>query len=260
MPMTSKIAVPYTKIQENWQEFISPDDLPDNIPFNHPCRYRAASTHAILKLWRKRQANGQQPFQFRATLSKEGTPEPARCPDGELAPASINKLKNVKGKHRSLRQNISEGSDSPDSFDGDESVSISDSTREESNISDDTDGKDNVDLPSSVPDSIHGGRDGYPPDTAPGSHREPFSPETSKVPRKFQPVVTITTRPPKIAKPSVSSNEQLATPLASEPPEEGTMRSLRVTTLERRARQISQAVSEKLEKGKTGESSSRKSP
>ena len=57
--MNSNVSVPYTKIKSNWTEFVSPDDLPQDVTFNHPSRYRAATTHAILKLWRKRQANGQ---------------------------------------------------------------------------------------------------------------------------------------------------------------------------------------------------------
>ena len=247
--MNSNVSVPYTKIKSNWMEFVSPDDLPQDVTFNHPSRYRAATTHAILKLWRKQQANGQQPFQFKAILNKEGKLEPAVYPDIFLATSTTFNVKSAKGKGRQLPQDAVESSESEDTYHGDESVSISDSNSYQSERSNDGIHLETVTILLPESDKLN--------------IRDPIQPVSAKLPHKVQPVVTIITKPKNNPRPKATANEQLATPIGSEPPEESTvggMRSLRVTTLEHRARQMTNIIDQKLQKEKQGQPSLRKSP
>ncbi|KAF8955367.1 hypothetical protein BDZ97DRAFT_1926875 [Flammula alnicola] len=54
--------VPFTAIALQSSEFIDTADLPTRTPFQDPGRYNGGQTHAILKLWRTRQARGELPF------------------------------------------------------------------------------------------------------------------------------------------------------------------------------------------------------
>ena len=257
--MTSNLSVPYTKMKPNWQEYVSPDDLPENVTFDHPSRYRAATTHAILKLWRKRQSNGQQPFQFRATLSKEGVPEPASYPHGMFAMSTSRKVKSVKGKGKNIAHDSMESSDGPDTIDGDDSLSVSASLTEESEGSSD-------DWVPPDPAIVHDPQNvnkTTPPDTEHDILRNPTEPMPAKTSRKMQPEVTIIMRPHKNTKAIISTNPQLATPIGSEPPEESNvaaMKSLRVTAIERRTMQTAQGVIQWVQTEKSRQSSIRKSP
>ena len=136
--MTSNLSIPYTKIKANWKEFIAPEDFPENVKFNHPSRYRAAATHAILQLYQKQQANGQQPFQFRATLTRKGNPEPANYANGILlAATTTNNVKSAKEKERRVLSDPEKSCELEDTYYGDDSVSLSDSVSEESRGSND---------------------------------------------------------------------------------------------------------------------------
>ena len=259
MSMTSKISVPYKKIKENWQEYVSPDDLPENVTFDHPSRYRAATTHAILKLWRKRQSNGQQPFQFRATLSKEGVPEPASYPHGMFTMSTSSRLKSVKGKAKKIAHDSVESSDGLSTLDGDDSLSVSVSPTEKSEGS----SNDWVPPDSAIVHDPQNVNKAMLPDTEHDMLRTPTKPVPTKTSRKMQPEVTIIMRPHKNTKAIITANPQLATPIGSEPPEESNvpaMKSLRVTAIARRSMQIAQSVTQRVETDKSGQSSISKSP
>ena len=165
-------------------------------------------------------------------------------------------------------QDTEESSELEDFSDGDDSVSLSDSVSEETQESDDRvpPVPDNMLATSIATPTASARAESWIPSPTDGDQlmkRIPGEAAVAKPVQKFQPIVTIIRQPRKIQSSKTTSNEQLATPLGSEPPEEsttGAKRSLRVTTLERWAHQMTQAVAQKLEKTKEGQSSVRKSP
>ena len=174
----------------------------------------------------------------------------------------------MKGKGKSIPQDSDESNELEDSFDGDDSISLSDSVSEESLESNDRSPAGSVTIPASPNASpmaadIPSNEKRILPGDKTSSNRIPIEAVPTKFARKVQPVVTIIRKPCRTSNLKVTANEQLATPLGSEPPEESTIgakRSLRVTTLERRVQQITQAVSQKLQGEQKGQSSGRKSP
>ncbi|KDR79697.1 hypothetical protein GALMADRAFT_208972 [Galerina marginata CBS 339.88] len=77
----AKHGIPYKSIVPHWEEFVDKKYLPVNIKFQDPSRYNTHQTHAIFKLWRRREADKIIPFRWNSLAGDQGCVVPADYAD-----------------------------------------------------------------------------------------------------------------------------------------------------------------------------------